>query len=121
MSEGQLLCVRRKTDTPEPTSEQQAILVLLAHPMNHKNQHWVPRCYLEAWCDPESPEGQEPYVWRWEKDGNARKRKAPNKIFTEKDLYTLKRPDGTRDLGLEHGLGGLESDFAKIRRTKLKS
>ena len=88
--------------------------------MSHKNQHWVPRSYLEAWCDPETPKGQEPYVWRWVKDGNARKRKAPDKIFTEKDLYTLKRPDGTRDLRLEHGLAGLESDFAKIRRTKLE-
>jgi Protein of unknown function (DUF4238) len=95
-------------------------LVLSVHRMNHKNQHWVPRCYLEAWCDPESPEGQEPYVWRWEKDGNARKRKAPNKIFVEKDLYTLKRPDGTRDLRLEHGLSGLESDFATVRN-KLES
>lgn len=123
MSANRSHCIKRRQDRHARTRRiEQYVLYwfVLIHPMNHKNQHWVPRSYLEAWCDPESPEGQQPYVWRWEKDGNARKRKAPDKLFAEKDLYTLRRPDGTRDLRIEHGLAGLESDFATIRRSKLE-
>jgi hypothetical protein len=74
---------------------------------------------LEAWCDPDTPYGQQPYVWVWDKDGSARKRKAPQNIFTASDLYTLKAPNGARDLRLELGLSSLESDFSAVRREKL--
>ena len=40
--------------------------------MEHKKQHWVPESYLTAWCDPGTPADQEPYVWRFSKDGVTR-------------------------------------------------
>ena len=49
--------------------------------MKHGKQHFVPQSYLRAWCDPETPDGQEPYVWRFAKDGTDARRKAPENIF----------------------------------------
>ncbi len=80
---------------------------------SHKRQHFVPQCYLRAWCDPSTPSGQEPYVWRFNKDGS------PENLFHETDLYTIHRADGGRDLVLERGLAGLESEFAAVRDAKL--
>lgn len=85
----------------------------------HRRQHFVPQCYLRAWCDPDTPAGQEPYVWLFNKDGSGARRKAPENIFHETDLYTIRGPDGRRDLVLERGLAGLESEFAALRDAKL--
>ena len=49
------------------------------------------------------------------KDGITHRRKAPVNLFSETDLYTIKLPDGGRDLRLEHGLADLESGFASLR------
>jgi hypothetical protein len=82
----------------------------------HKAQHWVPKSYLKEWCDPDAPPTHEPYVHVFAKDGGSHRVKPPAKIFTERDLYTISREDGQRDLRLEHGLSGLEASFAEIRR-----
>lgn len=87
----------------------------------HRKQHFVPRSYLRAWCDPNTPEGQEPYVWLFSGDGSNPRRRAPDNIFRETDLYTIELPDGGRNLVLEHGLAQLESEFVSIRDTKLRS
>ena len=87
----------------------------MAKPQTHKKQHWVPRAYLAAWCDPDTPEGHDPYVWRFAKDGLERDKKGPKNIFHETDLYTIRRDDGTRNLDVEHGLAGLETHFVRIR------
>jgi len=87
--------------------------------VEHKKQHYVPRSYLAAWCDPDTPPDQEPYVWRCLKDGSVCQRKAPQNIFHETDMYTLHMPDGSRDLRLERGLAGLEGSFVTIRSEKL--
>lgn len=86
----------------------------------NKNQHLVPESYLNAWCDPETQKGQEPYVWVFQKDGSGAKRKAPGNLFSETDTYTIKGPSGERDLRLETGLSKLEGKFAKVRREKLE-
>jgi hypothetical protein len=86
---------------------------------SHKRQHFVPRSYLKAWCDSNTLPKQEPYVWLFNKDGSEARRKAPDNIFHERDLYTIHRADGHRNLVLEHGLAGLESEFVAIRDTKL--
>jgi hypothetical protein len=88
--------------------------------MKHNKQHFVPASYLKAWSDPDSPRDQDPYVWICSKDGQQISRKSPSKIFHEKDFYTIKQVDGTRDLTLEHGLSQLESNFATLRRDKLE-
>lgn len=86
----------------------------------HKKQHYVPQCYLTAWCDPMTPSRQEPYVWLFSTDGATAKRKAPSNIFHETDFYTVKGPNGTRDLTLERGLAELESLFVNVRRDKIE-
>jgi hypothetical protein len=91
----------------------------MAKPLPNKSQHFVPRTYLAAWCDPDVPEKQEPYVWVFEKDGTDGRRKAPHNLFEETDFYTIRREGGERDLTLEHRLADLESKFADIRDAKL--
>jgi uncharacterized protein DUF4238 len=86
----------------------------------HKAQHFIPQTYLKAWCDPNTPSNYTPYVWRFNKDGSDPRKKAPENIFQETDMYTIKGPNGERDLCLEKGLSGLESDFTAIREGKLK-
>jgi hypothetical protein len=87
--------------------------------MEHKNQHTVPESYLRAWCDPDTPRGQEPFVWLWTKDGKSHFRKAPRNVFCETEIYTLRQPGGARDLALERMLSQMEGDFAEIRRKKI--
>ena len=89
--------------------------------MDHRKQHWVPSSYLEAWCDPDLPPGYAPYLWRFPKDGGNGQRKAPHNIFAETDFYTIHLPDGQRDLSLEHGLGTLEENICRIRKTRIDS
>ena len=85
----------------------------------HKKQHYVPA--LKAWCDPNAPREQTPYVWVFDKEGNAARRKAPENIFYETDMYTIEDSGGQRLLHLEHCLQQLETAFARIRETKLKN
>lgn len=89
--------------------------------MKHKKQHFVPQSYLRAWCDPQTPEGHEPYIWLCDKRGGGSKKRAPAKVFTQNDFYTIKDADGERDLVLEHGLSQLEARFSALRRNKLDS
>lgn len=87
--------------------------------MEHKNQHFVPKSYLNAWCDPDTPSGQTPYVWLFERDERVGRKKAPANIFSEPDFYTLLGEDGRRDLKVERFLGSLETNFVDLRRDKL--
>lgn len=88
---------------------------------SHKNQHFIPRCYLKAWCDPFTPAKQTPYVWYFSKDGNTVKKKSPENLFYEKEMYSIKDTDGSRNLVLEHGLSQLESQFSSVRDKKLRA
>lgn len=87
----------------------------------HKKQHYVPACYLKAWCDPKSPPDQTPYIWLFEKNEREGRRKSPENIFHETEMYTIHDADGSRDLTIEHGLSELEGLFANIRNHKFKS
>ena len=89
--------------------------------MQYKKQHWIPSSYLSAWCDPNTPEGQTPYVWKCSKDGKTSQNKAPENIFCESEMYTIHNSDGSRDLKWEHALNKLETCFARIKRDKLSS
>jgi hypothetical protein len=64
--------------------------------VKHKNQHTVPQSNLKAWCDPNCPEGHEPYIWIGDKAGAGARKKAPAKVFTEKAFYTIRLVDGER-------------------------
>ncbi|MEP6958436.1 MAG: DUF4238 domain-containing protein [Nitrospirota bacterium] len=85
----------------------------------HKKQHYIPSSYLKAWCDENIPKGHTPYVWVFNADGSYSKKKAPENIFHETDMYTIKREDGSRDLVLERGLSQLEGTFSRIRKRTL--
>jgi hypothetical protein len=89
--------------------------------MNNKNQHWITCSYLEGWIDPNTPPGQDGYVWMFSKNGDTSKRKAPKNIFSETDFYTQRTSDGSRDLTLEGELSTIESNFITTRRHKLDS
>lgn len=84
----------------------------------HKKQHFIPRCYLKAWCDPHCPTNQTPYVWMFGKEDREGRRKAPENIFHETDMYTIHDESGGRDLKIEHGLSQLENTFTVIRNKK---
>ena len=71
---------------------------------------------MRAWCDPDCPPGQTPYVWRFPKNGGAPRNKSPEKLFHQTDMYTVRTEDGERDLTLETNLSRLEGEFTKLRR-----
>jgi|GEM_PF-712962 predicted SprT family Zn-dependent metalloprotease len=84
-----------------------------------KNQHFVPRCYLSQFTDPQTPEGQEPYVWVFDKNGKNPRKKAPKNIFTQTHLYTFEF-SGEKDFSIEKSLSAIESKYAYIFNTKIK-
>lgn len=81
----------------------------------HKHQHYVPKGYLSAWTDPDTPVHMTPFVWTFPRAGGEGKAKSPGKLFTETDMYTIPRPDGGRDLRIEHGLNQLETGLIMLR------
>jgi hypothetical protein len=87
----------------------------MAKGKEHGNQHFVPRCYTAAWCDPDTPEEMQPYVWVFPADKREGRRRAPKNLFSETDFYTVHEDDGTRNLVVEKALAGLESEFSIIR------
>ena len=88
--------------------------------MTHKKQHFVPKAYLSAWTDPDTPSGQEPYVWIFPKSGGGGRRRAPANVFTESDFYTVHTSDGGRNLSFEHGLAQLETGIIRLRKDFLE-
>ena len=89
--------------------------------MKHKKQHYVPQSYLKSWCDSDSPEEYEPYVWFFHKRGGVGRKRAPSNLFRQTDLYTITKIDGSRDPFLEEGLSQLEGQFASIVRNKIEA
>lgn len=83
-------------------------------------QHHIPQCYLNAWCDPEYPSNQTPYVWVFDKNGSNPKKKAPKNLLYSNDLYTDLTAEGKSDPWLEKYFSKLESNFNRIRRDKLE-
>lgn len=79
-------------------------------------QHILPECYLKAWCDPRTPAGHEPYIWLISKSGDAKRKRAPKKSFTQTDKYTITVPSGERSNVIESSLSVIEDRFAQIRR-----
>jgi hypothetical protein len=91
----------------------------LARGKGHKKQHFVPVCYLKPWRDPAAPTDHAPYVWIFDHEGGNPRRKAPENILHETDMYTVEIPGSRRSLVLEHGLQELESTFTRIRNSKI--
>lgn len=84
-----------------------------------KNQHFIPRCYLSFFVDSKTPKNQEPYVWRFNKDGKNKKKKSPGNLFKVKHLYTLQIKGKSKDYSIENTLSGIECQYASIFREKI--
>jgi Protein of unknown function (DUF4238) len=83
--------------------------------VKYKDQHWIPRSYLEARVDPETPPDYDGYVHVLDRTGSGHKKKSPKKILSMPDLYTIF--DGTdRDLSIEHTFGQWEDAFVRTRK-----
>ena len=95
------------------------VLCSLVWMSKHKKQHYIPKCYLKAWCDLKCPQKQTPYIWIYEKESKDGKKKSPDNFFHETDMYTILDKDGGRILDIEHGLSGLESHFTTVRNKKI--
>ncbi len=80
-----------------------------------KKQHFVPKCYLSEFVDSNTPDGQEPYVWVFTKDGKKHKKRAPINLFTENHLYTIKF-EGKKNFSIEQNLSKIEGKFANVMR-----
>jgi hypothetical protein len=83
-------------------------------------QHYVPRCYLAGWVDLNTPTGQEPYVWVFNRGERKGRKRAPSNLFTETDLYTLRLQTGEKIYAIEETLSSLESRYATIFQEKIR-
>lgn len=86
----------------------------MPRPHSHKTQHYIPSSYLAAWCDPDTPVRMQPYVWTFNPTGGLGRKRAPGNLFTETDIYTIWKPDGSRDLRLEYGLSKVEKGLKRL-------
>jgi hypothetical protein len=84
-----------------------------------KNQHIIPQCYLKQFVDPDTPPGQEPYVWIFDRGSRRGKKKAPKNILTETDLYTFNGRDGGKNYVLEKNLSQIENGYASVFEKKI--
>ena len=87
---------------------------------NPKRQHYIPQCYLREFIDPNTPPGQEPYVWVFNRGEKIGRKKAPSNTFKETDLYTLSLKTGKKDYRIEETLSNLEGKYVEVFRTKIK-
>lgn len=85
-----------------------------------KNQHIIPQCYLKQFIDPNTPPGQEPYVWIFDRGSKKGKKRAPKNILAETDFYTLKIKSGEKDYKLEKSLSQLESEYSSVFEKRIK-
>ena len=83
-------------------------------------QHYVPQCYLREWVDPNTPSGQEPYIWIFNRGEKKGRKKAPSNIFVEKDLYTLNLKSGGKSYVIEEALSDLEGRYVTVFRDKIR-
>jgi hypothetical protein len=83
-------------------------------------QHFVPKCYLKAFADPNTPDGHEPYVWLFDKDGKNGRKKGISNTFTETHLYTINLENGGKSFHIENKLSAIEGKFADIFKKKIQ-
>ncbi len=82
--------------------------------------HYLPQFYLKEFTDPDTPLGQEPYVWVHRPDSGWQKR-APKNVAEESGYYTLTDDAGNEADDLERMLSRIESVAAEIIRDKVVS
>jgi hypothetical protein len=85
-----------------------------------KKQHYIPACYLRQFVDPLTPEGQEPYVWMFDKKNKKGKKRAPKNILTSNNLYTINISGDKKDYTIEKTLSRIEGEYIGILNNKIK-
>jgi hypothetical protein len=84
-----------------------------------RQQHFIPRFYLEGFCDPLllKRDGKN-VLWVYEQSKSIR-RSAPQKEARVRDFYTLTSATGERDLRYEEWLSGVEENAARVIRNPI--
>jgi len=77
--------------------------------------HYVPQFYLREFVDPDTPAGQEPYLWVHE-PGAGWKRRAPQNIAEAAGFYAVPDPAGGSSEFVENTLAQIEGVVAPIFR-----
>jgi hypothetical protein len=85
-----------------------------------ESQHYLPQFYLKEFTDPETPEGQEPYLWIYEYEFKKWKKRAPKNVASKPDFYTLIEKGGKRRDEIEEALAIVEGKTASIYREKIR-
>ncbi|HHT9106748.1 MAG TPA: DUF4238 domain-containing protein [Candidatus Wujingus californicus] len=84
-----------------------------------ESQHYIPQFYLREFTDTETPNGYEPYVWRYEHESKKWKNKSPQNIALKPDFYSFVDQKGKRRDEIEKGLSIIEGKTASIYRNKI--
>ncbi len=84
-----------------------------------ESQHYIPQFYLREFTDPETPNGYEPYVWKYEHESKKWKKKSPRNIASKPDFYSFIDQKGKRRDEIEKGLSIIEGKTASIYRNKI--
>lgn len=84
--------------------------------MAAKHQHYVPRAYLAAFTDPETPAGQEPYIWVYERQEENPYARAPHKLAVRTHYYSFTGETGETDTAVEDFLSRIESQATPLLR-----
>lgn len=84
-----------------------------------ERQHYLPQFYLKEFTDPETPKGQEPYLWIYKYESRKWEKKAPRNIACKPDFYTVIGQQGKRWDGIEDALSVVEGKTASVYRSKV--
>jgi hypothetical protein len=82
-------------------------------------QHYLPRFYLQAFCDPGSEKAREPYAWVYYRGERKWKKRAPKNIAAKPNLYSVTDRAGVRNDEFENLLCFVEAAAAKVIGTKV--
>jgi hypothetical protein len=81
--------------------------------VDHVNQHWIPRAYIKAWCDPSQTQK---IIHRYDPSGSYLDYRPYSRVFSASDLYTA-GGNGARDTRTETVfLKRIEDLFLSARR-----
>jgi hypothetical protein len=80
--------------------------------------HYIPQFYLQGFTDPDTPKGQEPYLWIHE-PGQEWRRRAPSNVAAESGYYDFTDADGCVHEDIEQILSRAEDTAARIIRGRV--
>jgi hypothetical protein len=76
-----------------------------------RRHHYVPRFYLEGFCDSSNA----PFIWIYEKGNQEIRKQRADNIAFERDYYSFRHPSGEMDTEtIENGLANLEGRAAPV-------